>query len=1804
MEIRCSWSLSETINATSGKIPLDREIIGYGSQRKSIPMTSEGLLNLHNFGTSSDPDFQFLVQFNETHKKSFKTFWDLKNEVSYGYKNGLSIDTFIFNLNHAVNMVERHGKQLEDLVYFKVKERGTDNIISPLRIQRNESDNSIVLVPGRRDVCECANLLKCPDNTITLTQGSSSSADCVWNGHSILDRASLIPMSVSLEDVVRNESDFKELSSDFKSPINTLLLDSYEIAQFNIDLSALPNNMTYSEHYRIAIYKDCKPCPPLYKCKNSGKCSFPSIENQNQNLNSCLQKFRTDVCVHKNGTVVDTIWCKKRREKIQHHSDEEKLQFNSTFLMYTEPDLHKCLSVPFFCEENHWKKKSFRKLCQDEIGNNTYGPIYDCIEVKRWDQYIIWRESILNHNAELGDDVSDEKYRNIFFTEYGFKPPRMKPKGQLLMDAALQENRMHSKPLSLFNDEEGLDEEKNHITLMKISGCCDCQPQFLPQFFTENKKVSGYPDDKHKLLKFSISTTKRVELTAVLELLHGRYTEYFNSNLISNELKSLYIHRPTRFKAPSTELSTWLSILDKLVIDTIPAELPTNLPKTMIVDDGSTFIEEELFIDQRCEHLLQFDDTTKEIKNDVSWENNLKIYSHSNGNVDFDDDGRITSHTNCFHEGHGLLDRETNNALKWNAEKLRYMEEKKDSSLITLQYLPFFSGCSGFDSHISLSHLIEEHPSCHIVPPNATHPVNQNPWLKQYTPISDICKIDKINELGQITTEGARMMCQFDETVQLASEKYRWFEVESGRVLFEITSHAISNAVFEQMKIENGLLSDIKKVPVRIKSSHGGIHNVIPRRVILELQYYQVDRHTKQLVAAYLYYMDKCTTVKPAYYGGDPKTLQKMEDLGIYPCETDYKGNLKSYTYEMQVLLYPLDWFQLLNKFQFEAQVYIGFYTLAGIASILIGALIWGIAYMSTKLRHPPKFHGWSLIKLTGSPALTGCAMSVLIILINIFLVSLSNSFFQGIESSWKLSGSDKSSIQIYHKGRSGLSLIVIGSYLLFLGAFLVIPTKPNESNKRGGANDNMEDKSIPVNASEQSVYQSSFWKPRLWKRSNFILNAISFQCILLVFWEFSYSTFFKRNIYYVVLALRFIQVLTEIILMKFLREKLLCIPFMVLIIITEILVTMSAADFVSFMLIYFIQISLTVLQKIYLDPFLKHMQILFPKWRFILRDHLGRHQKKSLKQKQEDEDIRKKIDENIELQHDGVEPLINVLTLNSIHMIGRYLSPFAFILISLLYDFSEIAKKYEIDKTELHYYVIFAFNMIPWSTLGDAFVLNAQELLYGWRLYDYLEYQRHRFYSRDNQWTLNSPTFDESIAVTLQSMDSMSFSSQYFFLISLISSGMLLNVVGMTTSLRCKDYNPLGDPATPLIIVAIFLSCQFLRVFMMKVGMMKIDYFDWQGIWGVTQLQGTLDDIVAAKLSIGEGRHVDLERERMELQALNDDKFRQRFLDRNRPWILQHLFDLFTSKTKDDAKSVDHLFSLEHAKDLYKQILKSDDLNNKSLEFIDISSDDDDESQDNNFLSVWDSLSYKGSTLEIMKVWLNLARTRQNFSKSIDNVIKDNIKVLCSNCSRHRSQCDSMNSYLAKNGKRNSSVLDELISKFHDEYGSKRNDPIMWRSFFRQNAEIITLCNFCIAHNIIDAENNNKMKGIPTRPGDISSDEEDEDNNILNAYTPVLVERDSAHGRLLKKWLKAARYQIGGQFPHPDAKSFAEKYILQMTREKSRQESILSSTIDKSIQERTRCADSFDKVKVDKTNKLMMREWLRLAQQNLGSNE
>ena len=105
--------------------------------------------------------------------------------------------------------------------------------------------------------------------------------------------------------------------------------------------------------------------------------------------------------------------------------------------------------------------------------------------------------------------------------------------------------------------------------------------------------------------------------------------------------------------------------------------------------------------------------------------------------------------------------------------------------------------------------------------------------------------------------------------------------------------------------------------------------------------------------------------------------------------------------------------------------------------------------------------------------------------------------------------------------------------------------------------------------------------------------------------------------------------------------------------------------------------------------------------------------------------------------------------------------------------------------------------------------------------------------------------------------------------------------------------------------------------------------------------------------------------------------------------------------------------------------------------------------------------------------------------------------------------------------------ALDRLILGFEEEYGVEETQ----RKYFCSHTKFITLCNHCL--DALEQARLKKLTKRATRTQDISDDEDDEEEPI---FDPMVVARSSAEGRMMSKWLGAARTRLDGAFPRPRA--------------------------------------------------------------------
>uniref|UniRef100_A0A7R9VKW7 Uncharacterized protein n=1 Tax=Pseudictyota dubia TaxID=2749911 RepID=A0A7R9VKW7_9STRA len=152
-----------------------------------------------------------------------------------------------------------------------------------------------------------------------------------------------------------------------------------------------------------------------------------------------------------------------------------------------------------------------------------------------------------------------------------------------------------------------------------------------------------------------------------------------------------------------------------------------------------------------------------------------------------------------------------------------------------------------------------------------------------------------------------------------------------------------------------------------------------------------------------------------------------------------------------------------------------------------------------------------------------------------------------------------------------------------------------------------------------------------------------------------------------------------------------------------------------------------------------------------------------------------------------------------------------------------------------------------------------------------------------------------------------------------------------------------------------------------------------------------------------------------------------------------------------------------------------------------------------------------------------------------------------------------------------------------------------LWQSFFRSKAEFVTTCNVCLDKlEHLRQEKPIRSPGAdrPTRPGDVSSDDEDEDDAAR--YDPMIVVRSSDEGKMMSKWLEAARARLGGDFPRKEANETVSRYIAALRKRKLRnaqKNAVDHIEVMNNVEEDS---SGFGPVDLSDSSKRMMKLWVQ----------
>merc|ERR1711871_1035308 len=1330
----------------------------------------------------------------------------------------------------------------------------------------------------------------------------------------------------------------------------------------------------------------------------------------------------------------------------------------------------------------------------------------------------------------------------------------------------------------------------------KVKGCCQCESHVLPYYFRDSTKDLGYVDNKHGIIQLSIQAVEHTELTIVVELLNAYYINSFDE-YIPNRAE-LYIHRPSRANympgQPSRDAFMTIITKDQFVTMALPLNLPVDIkrrPGQPATGDAGTTeqkFENKILINRISD--VTFGDSNYEDRHVAAYNTEYILATrHITPALRPSREDCLAGHESCqvvasnLHMfGAGLPDSEggsrSNYMIEepWGDIQQQYLwwsigDELGENSFLGLPFLPYISNCRGSDSQIPLSKIIEDNPGCENILYDNTVPVDEYFWNMRLNPESDRC-------------DNLVLKCSYEEQIDIPLTEFRWYEQMVGVPLWYLSVEPIPARAYEPDFVINpdksrtyetrwGRGQDIENIigtylalPVVITTSayqlniEGGLQDVIPREIVLTMEYYQKKKGYKEMVSSYIMFNESCHTIT-----SKNERRAEYEALGIPQCILDINGQVAQSSYSLKIELITLVYLKLLNYFVFPLIVYNIYYILVGMLSMGVGAFVWLINRMLTRLRHPPPFHYVVLLYTIAQPALIGTMLGIMPTYIAILFchawfkpafadppgnVCLLNDqvtppvktpsilCFEGILL-WDGSGD----IDTIRKSRKGTCMLAIAMYIIFLSSKLLIPNWEEEDRsilKTFLMNDTTKKTTI-AEEDNDDVPESDIWAPEIWRRANLIVVCLGMIFLLTVQMEFGYSPFFSDFVYLFILGFKvFYLLLEEIVIAPTLRESLFIGPQVIAYVLISNMTTMGAPNFVEFIVSYFAGLFLTFFERLYFSPVIGIFITNLPKWKMMAERRLRGNKRMTREEKAKEELDWRRVIEEIELHEEGIEPMLDSYIDYCLDTASVIIAPFLYYWLSLFYEESEIAALYEIKENQTNIYVTFAIAVIPFTFFTDVFIHNTLELVHGWKIYDYVSYQRYRFTVRENRWLMRTSIFDESIGQNAQTIDMLCFSSQYYLLVSQLGFGITLGVMALEIYLR-QNFNVFRDPVTPLIFLIIIILGELFALVCWFLCDVKIKRLGWRGLWMTKNIEGTVDDDVAAKLAIGEGRQQDLEQERLELQALNSDRFRHRFLERNRPWILQHLVELLTPRQLDQ-KGPDDRPVIEYVRDVYSELMGIGEGLKKTGDRDDISSDEiEDELEDAR--RNWSRQPLQGTSLAIARLWLSKARKRRAFGNLIRGIIDQHKKNSCEICGRSEERnAVRLVAHLAIKGIPDIGALDGLISQFENQYGVNELDPQLWKAFFRSQAEYATRCTVCedaVAQDRMNKQGRMPGQILPTRPGDVSSDEEDDDVT----FDPIIVTRTSPEGRMMSKWLLGARKKLGGKFPRVEAKLQMDRY-------------------------------------------------------------
>jgi hypothetical protein len=227
---------------------------------------------------------------------------------------------------------------------------------------------------------------------------------------------------------------------------------------------------------------------------------------------------------------------------------------------------------------------------------------------------------------------------------------------------------------------------------------------------------------------------------------------------------------------------------------------------------------------------------------------------------------------------------------------------------------------------------------------------------------------------------------------------------------------------------------------------------------------------------------------------------------------------------------------------------------------------------------------------------------------------------------------------------------------------------------------------------------------------------------------------------------------------------------------------------------------------------------------------------------------------------------------------------PFAILLVLIFNTETAFPTSYGLRTSWFPYYILFASMIIPFQIGLEIIINHSYDTSFGTRVYDYIMMCKWRWRNRLTRWLLDDARLDVSFEETSQAVHHLSFSPQFFFIISMTVYAGLMITYGFTAWIQ-GGVPGFIDPAFLYYIILMFLVTRFSTA----LGRWLVYYAVWK------PSERAHDRAFLQSITLG------LKQKEIEQ---HQGAFRDDFFKKHREWLIDNLDKVYTPRGIDKYRS------------------------------------------------------------------------------------------------------------------------------------------------------------------------------------------------------------------------------------------------------------------------------------------------------------